>query len=46
MERCVFFKNIENSDFIVKVATSLKPIISIKDDVLIQEGDYIIQLKI
>ena len=37
----VFFKNIENSDFIVKVATSLKPIISIKDDVLIQEGDYI-----
>ena len=37
----VFFKDIDNSDFIVKVATSLKPLISIKNDILIQEGDYI-----
>jgi hypothetical protein len=37
----VFFKDIDNSDFIVKVATSLKPLISIKGDIVIQEGDYI-----
>jgi hypothetical protein len=37
----VFFKDIDNSDFIVKVATSLKPLFTIKNDILIQEGDYI-----
>ena len=37
----IFFKDIDNSDFIVKIATSLKPLISIKGDILIQEGDYI-----
>ena len=37
----VFFKNIDNSGFIVKVVTSLKPLISIKGDIIIQEGDYI-----
>ena len=37
----VFFKDIDNSDFIVKVATSLKPLISIKGDIVIQEGDLI-----
>ena len=37
----VFFKNIDNSDFIVKVVTSLKPLISLKGDIIIQEGDYI-----
>ena len=37
----VFFKDIDNSDFIVKVVTSLKPLITIKGDVVIQEGDYI-----
>ena len=37
----VFFKDIDNSDFIVKVATSLKPLLTIKNDILIQEGDYI-----
>ena len=37
----VFFKDIDNSDFIVKVATSLKPLISIKGDIVIHEGDYI-----
>ena len=35
----VFFKDIDNSDFIVKVVTSLKPLISIKGDIIIQEGD-------
>ena len=37
----IFFKDIDNSDFIVKVATSLKPLISIKGDLLIQEGDFV-----
>jgi len=37
----VFFKNIDNSDFIVKVVTSLKPLLSIKGDIVIEEGDFI-----
>ncbi len=37
----IFFKDIDNSDFIVKVATSLKPLISIKGEILVQEGDFI-----
>ena len=37
----IFFKNIDNSDFIIKVVNSFVPIISIKDDIIIQEGDYI-----
>jgi len=41
LRNLVFFKNIDNSDFIVKVVTSLKPLISIKNDVVIEEGDYI-----
>ena len=39
-----FFKNIDNSDFIVKVITSLVPIISIRNDIIIQEGDYITEI--
>ena len=37
----VFFKDIDNSDFIVKVVTSLKPLLSIKGDIVIEEGDFI-----
>ena len=37
----VFFKNIDNADFIVKVITSLKPLLSLKGDIIIQEGDFI-----
>ena len=37
----VFFKGVENSDFIVKVVTSLKPLLSFKNNILIQEGDFI-----
>ena len=37
----IFFKNIDNSDFIIKVVNSFVPIISIKVDIIIQEGDYI-----
>ena len=36
-----FFKSFENSDFFVKIVTSMKPILSMKDDILIQEGDII-----
>ena len=36
-----FFKYFENSDFFVKIVTSLKPILSMKEDILIQEGDII-----
>ena len=36
-----FFKYFENSDFFVKIVTSLKPILSMKDDILIQEGEFI-----
>ena len=41
IQNFVFFKNIGNSDFIVKVVTSLKPLLSFKGDILIQEGDFI-----
>ena len=40
----MFFKNIDNSDFIVKVVTSFVPIISIKNDIVIQEGHYITEI--
>ena len=36
-----FFKSFENSNFIVKVVTSFKPVLSIKNDILVQEGDFI-----
>ena len=36
-----FFKSFENSDFFVKIVTSLKSILCMKDDILIQEGDVI-----
>ena len=41
IDNFIFFKDIENSDFIVKVITSLKPLLSFKCDVLVQEGDFI-----
>ena len=41
IENFVFFKDINNADFIVKVITSLKPLLSIKDDIIIQEGDFV-----
>ena len=36
-----FFKSFQNSDFFVKIVTSLKPVLSMKDDILVQEGDVI-----
>ena len=37
----LFFKYFENSDFFVKIVTSMKPILSMKDDILVHEGDVI-----
>ena len=37
----IFFKDNQHSDFIVKVVTSLKPLLAFKDDILIEEGDYV-----
>ena len=36
-----FFKFLENSDFFVKIVTSMKPMIAMKEDILINEGDVI-----
>ena len=36
-----FFKHLENSDFFVKIVTSMKPILAVKDDILVNEGDVI-----
>ena len=37
----IFFKGIDNREFIVQVISKLKPIIGIKGDTLIKEGEYI-----
>ena len=37
----IIFKGLENSNCIVQLVTSFKPIYSIKNDILIQEGDFI-----
>ena len=36
-----FFKSFENSNFIVKVVTSLKSVLSIKGDIIMQENDFV-----
>ena len=36
-----FFKGIENREFIVQIISKLSPIIGIKGDILIQEGEFI-----
>ena len=41
IQNFIFFKDVDNSDFIIKVATSLKSLISVKGDVLIEEGDFV-----
>jgi hypothetical protein len=37
----VFFKNFDNKDFIVKVLFCFKPILAIKNDILIKDGDFV-----
>jgi hypothetical protein len=36
-----FFKGVDNSDFVVKVVTSLRPLISVKGNILIHLGDFV-----
>ena len=36
-----FFKGVDNSDFVVKVSTSLRPLISVKGNILIHIGDFV-----
>lgn len=37
----IFFKNFDNMDFIVRVILSFRPILAVKSDILVKEGDYI-----
>jgi len=37
----IFFKNFSNSDFIVKIILALKPILALRNDILIKDGDYV-----
>ena len=37
----IFFKNFDNKDFIVRVIFCFKPILAIKNDILIKDGDFI-----
>ena len=39
-----FFRNVENREFIVQVISNLKPVLGIKGDILVQEGDYFEEL--
>lgn len=40
----IIFKGLENSNCIVQLVTAFKPIYTIKNDILIQEGDFIEEL--
>ena len=37
----IFFKNFQNTDFIVKVILAFKPIMAYKNDILVNEGDIV-----
>ena len=37
----IFFKNFQNIDFIVRVILSFRPIFAIKNDILVNEGDFV-----
>ena len=37
----IFFKNFQNVDFIVRVVLSFRPILAIKNDILVNEGDFV-----
>ena len=41
IQNFIFFKNFDNKDFIVKVIFCFKPILAIRNDVLIKDGDFI-----
>ena len=37
----IFFKNFDNTDFIVRVILAFKPILAMKNDILVKDGDFI-----
>ena len=37
----IFFKNFQNIDFIVRVILSFRPILAMKNDMLVNEGDFV-----
>ena len=37
----IFFKSFQNTDFIVRVILSFKPILALKNDILVNEGDIV-----
>ena len=41
IDNFIFFKNFDNNDFIVRVVLSFNPILAIKNDILVQEGEFI-----
>ena len=41
IENFIFFKNFDNKDFIVKVIFCFKPILAIRNDILIKDGDFV-----
>ena len=41
IQNFVFFKNFDNKDFIVSVVFAFKPIIAMKNDILIKEGEFV-----
>ena len=36
-----FFKNFDNNDFIVRIILAFKPILAMKNDILVKDGDFI-----
>jgi len=41
IQNFIFFKNFQNTDFIVRVILSFKPILAYKNDILVNEGDLV-----
>ena len=41
IQNFIFFKNFENTDFIVKVVLAFKTILAFKNDILVNEGDIV-----
>ena len=41
IQNFIFFKNFQNTDFIVKVILAFKPIIAYKNDILVNENDLV-----
>ena len=41
VNKFIFFKNFQNADFIVRVILAFKPILAVKGDLLVQEGEFL-----